>query len=121
MADGLIHLGGGCQILTDQVQIAELDAAIVVFGLKEVEQRRSAVLVGEGDGVAGAEGELEVACLVGAEQAELAFDGGEGGVDIGVDLRAGRFGAAGLQVDVDKGALFFALVAVEEAKRECSR
>src|ERR1017187_5556258 len=115
-ADGEIELAGGCQVRSHQVEVGHVGGAIVALRVQVIEQRRLAAPVGKLHGVADVRGQFQVLVAGGLEQLDVVGDGNVGGIDVAVNQRlsdsAGSLGVG----DVEFGAEFFALVAVEDTQ-----
>src|ERR1700756_3074697 len=101
-----------------QVQIIYLYAAVVSLRIQEIQKRSRAVLVRKGDGVPYAQSLLQVALLVWLKKKRVAGYCRVGGIDVAEDLRPGSVQQFLIAVDVQLGALFFTLVAIENAQRD---
>src|SRR6266704_4003466 len=114
--------GGGASALgspfeSPPAQVIDLHAPVVRLGIQEIEQRRGPVFVGKGNGVTNARGHLQVPLLVRLEENQVALHTGVRGIHVAIDLRACGLCEFVAAVDVQPGAQFFALIAIEDAQR----
>src|ERR1017187_3100688 len=112
-----VQLSSSGQIGADQLQIGQLDGAIVALRIQELQQRSTTVVVSIGYGVANASSLVPVLSLVRLEQGHAAFHLCVGRIHVAEDLGARGLGQLAIAVDVDQRALLFALVAVEDSQR----
>src|SRR5713226_9675878 len=97
-----IQLARGDEIGANQIQIVQLNAPVILLRVQKIKQRRSAILVREGNGIADPHRLLEVSRLVGAEQRQTVGERRVGGIDVAeyLDLAGGAqlLGAANIEL-----------------------
>ena len=93
-----------------------MDDAVVLLSLQEIQQGRSAVLIGEGDGLADPGRAFEILRLIWPEQRQIAVERRVRGIDIAEHLRFGRRPKPFVAADIQLGALLLSLIPIEDAE-----
>ena len=112
--DGKIQLARGSQIRADQLQIGQLNDAIVALRIEKVHQRSSAMEVGVGNRVPHARRLISIFLFVWPEQRDITSHLFIGRIDIAENLRPRGISQLLAAIDIDQRPLLLALVAVED-------
>src|SRR5581483_11684078 len=117
-SDGLIQLGRSSEIRAYQVHVTQLNGAIFILGIQEVDERHAAVLIRELHSVANMNGLGQILFLVRFQKRDVRSEGRVSAIHIGEHLGFGSLAQLFAAVDINLCAQLFALIMVKDAQRD---